>query len=98
MKKGITFSSFVLRCAVAAGLILSWSGCSNKKKEDWYDQSQQESQREDNFIAEQQGFGVSEKDARESYTRWLFTVRTEGKDSAIVREGEELKQNVTEPE
>ena len=80
---------------MAIGTVL---GCSNQKKETWYDVASETSSNEDKHIADQESFGVSPEDARADYTRRLFTIRTEGRDTKLTLEGEELKQSVSRPE
>lgn len=91
--KWMTQSAATVFLALAATGI----GCSSQKKETWYDETSSLSAQEEQFIADQQSAGVSPEEARATYARKLFTIRTEGRNETLTLEGDELKQKVTTP-
>ena len=81
-----------------AGLIgLIGMGCSEKKSDNWYEESQDQRAEQDQYIQDQISFGSTEEKARGDYTMQLFRLRTEGRGDKITLEGDELKQQISHP-
>jgi len=81
--------------AVSAGLIVT--GCSEKKSDNWYEESQDQSAEQEQYIQDQISFGSTEEKARGDYNMQLFRLRTEGRGDKITVEGDELKQQISHP-
>ena len=80
------------------GLIgLIGMGCSEKKSDNWYEESQDQSAEEEQYIQDQISFGSTEEKTRGDYYMQLFRLRTEGRGEKITVEGDELKQQISHP-